>query len=402
MGKRKNKSKKYRSRIKKEVEELKEKDLTKKNKIEKNTLEEKVISKDVLRKKEAEIEKERLNLIALNKSEEKKQVKESIQEKEEKLRQLLLERRELKKQLDKIREDNKILKGNVIDTKEVSSVMLNTTKEPEFLENRNKDINIFKVFVDSIKYYLSKYVFRKNIEHLEYVKTARHDLRFKILFSIFITVVTVSMLVLFMKYFSTSKDSYGDFVSNNVVTTQSSVVANNTSQENTISSLTELANKEEKDANTAYNPGISFPVVRDIKVLEKINTYQMPSWDSKSDPIEKDTTLKVNSVLFPGGYMMYQISEGQLAGKYITANPRLVEIIANNDSINFDFISYPLVVTPIMDQDVFEDKELTRIKSKVEQNKKYNVKGYGVANNRLVYHLEDGTYLPFNSNVIQN
>ncbi|MBF0746284.1 hypothetical protein IR073_01130 [Gemella sp. 19428wG2_WT2a] len=404
----KKKSKKNKSHIKSETLKTKE---------ENENVKKVEPAKDILKEKEAEIEKERLRLMTLNKN-QNEQVKESIQEKEDKLRKLLLERRKLKRQLLeelKEKESKKVLKDEAIDKKDI--VILNETieddEEPEFYEYVDTEKNVFKVFIGSIIYYVSKYIFRKNIKSLEYVRIARHNYKFKILFSIIITLITITALVLFMKLLSTPKDTYSGYLSNTTTTTtttQSSAASSENTDsnenskkdnENVNSDLIDLINKEEEAANKDYNPGITLSVARDIKVLEKIPTYQSAGWSNKIGNIEKDTQLKVNSVSFPGGYMMYQIAEGDAAGQYITANPKLVEIVTNNDSMNFDFITYPLAVAVTEEQDIFEDKELTKTKSKATLNTSYSVTGYGVSNNRLVYYLEDGTYLPFANTVVQ-
>lgn len=406
MSKKKKKSKKIKSHVKTETLEKNNEANLNIETVENEASENLDTRKNILREKEEEIEKERLRLIALNKSEEKDQVKESIQEKEEKLRKLLLERRELKKQLLKENEKQKTpLKEVVLNKKTEAESEVVVDDNFEYVD---ADRNVFKVFIDFVRYYTAKYIFRKNIERLEYVRKARHDHKFKILFSIIFTLIMITLLILFMRYFSTTKDTYGDYLPNNAtttttVTTQSNSETPNSADNNSNNSsgLTEVANNEEAAANSSYNPGITLPVAKEIKTLEKLNTYQTSGWANKAGSVEKDTTLKVNAVSFPGGYMMYQIAEGQSAGQYISANPKLVEITANNDSMNFEFINYPLAVSVVEEQDIYEDKELTKSKGKTSANSRHNVKGYGVANNRLVYHLEDGTYLPFSGTVSQ-
>ncbi|MDO4813893.1 MAG: hypothetical protein Q3988_02235 [Gemella sp.] len=402
MSKKKKKSKKFKSHSKQEILDVN-------NDVDLNideTKEQVLENKNILREKEEEIEKERLKLIALNKSGEKDQVEESIQEKEEKLRKLLLERRELKQQLLNEKQKKKVSLKEVVEKKEQETIVVDDNFEYEYVD---EDRNVFKVFIDSVKYYTAKYIFRKNIERLEYVRKARHGHKFKILFSLIFTLIMITLVVLFMRYFSTTKDTYGDYMPNNAtttVTTQSSVESTNNnettqSENNNSSELAELASKEESAANSTYNPGITLPVAKEIKTLEILTTYQSSGWANKVGSVEKDTTLSVNAVSFPGGYMMYQIAAGPSAGQYISANPKLVEVTSNNDATNFEFINYPLAISPSEEQDVFEDKELTKAKGKVSVNSTHNVKGYGVANNRLVYHLEDGSYLPFSATVNQ-
>lgn len=400
MNKKKKKSKKF--KFHKRVVNLEKNNLEVDTvKIEKEIDESLNKPKDIIREKEEEIEKERLGLIALNKSEEKEQVKESIQDKEEKLRKLLLERKELKRQLLLEKEKKDLLKEVVVDENTTSEeVVVDDSFEYEDYDDRN----VLIVFIDAVRYYVAKYVFRKKMEKLEYVRKARHNQKFKILFSIICTLIMIVLVVLFMRYFSTAKDSYGEYVATTTTTTtQSNLESNNKNNEesNSSSELTELSNKEEAAANTSYNPGITLPVAKEVKVLEKLNTYQSSGWANKVAYVDKDAILKVNAVTFPGGYMMYQIAEGQLAGQYISANPKLVEITSNNDTMNFEFINYPIVVSILEEQEVFEDKELTRAKGKVSVSSTHNIKGYGVTNNRLVYHLEDGTYLPFSSTISQ-
>lgn len=423
-------------RLKKEREELlaQMKEVSKTTEIEKtetrkikleqaNTEKELLDSEEILYQKEAQIEEERLRLVALNKLNVDDKTKQSISKKEEQLRKLLAERKEIKKQIllrkKQIDKDNKTfireekITNLLTDLKNIKQNVNNeVNKNGESLfsiKEDNEERNIFTTTFHTIAYYISKYIFRKDIDKYSYVRKTRNHIKLKIFISLTITIVIILFLILFMKLFATNKESYGEFYtttttsnttasnSNNtagVTTTQATTTANN--------SIVEIANKEEQEAKNSYNyPSISFPVNREIKTLEKLSLYKSVSWNDKGDSIESGTTLKVNLLTSPGGYMMYQISEGNNAGKFISANPKLVEVITNIDSSNLDFINYPLAITILKDQDTYSNKELTSTKNKVSSNTTLNVKGYGISNNRLIYHLEDDSFIPFNANVQQ-
>ena len=140
----------------------------------------------------------------------------------------------------------------------------------------------------------------------------------------------------------------------------------------------------------------SFDVKREVTVNKKIHSFKSANWSDTGDVIEAGTKLKVDKLVSPAGYMMYRISSGEHSGKYITANEKFVSIDKKEDQLS-NPISRPVAIKLLASQNIYSDEELSKVRVTMSNGAVLNINGYGISkNNRLIYYISDGSYVPVN------
>lgn len=139
----------------------------------------------------------------------------------------------------------------------------------------------------------------------------------------------------------------------------------------------------------------SFDVNRQVTVNKKIHAFKSASWSDQGDVIEPGTKLTVNKIVSPAGYLMYHISSGPLQGQYITANEKFVSVDSKNDQLD-NFISRPVAIKFLATQNVYSDESASKVRVTFGSGAQLNINGIGISNNRLIYFVSDGSFVPVN------
>lgn len=133
-----------------------------------------------------------------------------------------------------------------------------------------------------------------------------------------------------------------------------------------------------------------------MTVNKKIHAFKSAGWSEPGDVIEPGTKLTVDKIISPAGYVMYHISSGDHQGQYITANEKFVSVDKKNDQLE-NFISRPVAIKFLTTQNIYSDESLSSVRSTYGNGAQLNINGIGISkNNRLVYHVTDGTFVPVN------
>ena len=139
----------------------------------------------------------------------------------------------------------------------------------------------------------------------------------------------------------------------------------------------------------------AFDVDRQVTVNKKIHAFKSASWSDQGEVIEPGTKLTVNKIVSPAGYLMYQISSGNLQGQFITANEKFVSVDSKNDELE-NFISRPVAIKFLATQNVYSDEAASKVRVTYGNGAQLNINGIGINNNRLIYHVSDGSFVPVN------
>ena len=258
--------------------------------------------------------------------------------------------------------------------------------------------NVFKVALTSIVSFISVKLLKKEKKEYSYIKDLHNNLKVKTAIAIILSLLFIFIFLITLKVFSTEKENYGE---ENIVqpvqqqTTQEESNTANTSQQE-INRISDAAIEEEIEARNSFNTiSYYFNVNRTIKTKEKVHLFDSANWNNGTEIVDSGKEFNVNLLTSPGGYMMYQIADGEYVGKFITANNDLVEVTANNDGVNTTLINKPIAISIVSNTNSYYDIDLDKIKASVYKNVKLNILGFGVNNkNRLVYYIADGSFIP--------
>ncbi|ERK60413.1 hypothetical protein HMPREF1983_00160 [Gemella bergeri ATCC 700627] len=346
--------------------------------------------------------------------------KEKITYHEKKLANFTFEKQKLEKEISLITKSIEKIKKNlelehklVGLKKEIYNIKKEVVNENEtafkIKDYDNKVKNIFLVAFASIKAFILKNIFRKNVENYDKIRKISKNIKIKIAISFILAIVLSVFFLILLKFVSSAKEHYADF--DNVQTpavnsTEEMKKQKEAEEKAKILEAQEKANAARIDSAaqdeeiTAKLGGTfvsySFDVNREVTVNKKIHTFNSANWNDVDKVIESGTKFTVNKLVSPAGYMMYQITSGEHAGKFITANEKFVTIDKKNDDTS-NFISKTSAIKFLATQNVYSDEEISKVKATFGSNAVLNISGYGISkNNRLVYHITDGSFIPVN------
>ena len=297
--------------------------------------------------------------------------------------------------------------------KEIHSIKKEVVNEDEtafkvkYIDNKSK--NIFVVSILSIKAFISKSILRNKVENYDKIQKVAKNIKVRIATSIILALLLSICFLVTLKFISSAKEHYIGFGETNnsaVDTTDELKKQKEAEEKEKILKAQEQANAVRIDSEaqdeeiTAKLAGTfssySFDVDREVTVNKKIHAFKSASWSEPGEVIEPGTKLTVDKMVSPAGYIMYQISSGNLQGQYITANEKFVSIDKKNDQLE-NFISRPVAIKFLATQNIYTDESLSKIKSTYGSGAQLNINGIGISkNNRLVYYITDGSFVPVN------
>ena len=297
--------------------------------------------------------------------------------------------------------------------KEIHSIKKEVVNEDEtafkvkYIDNKSK--NIFVVSLLSIKAFISKSILRNKVENYDKIQKVAKNIKVRIATSIILALLLSICFLVTLKFISSAKEHYISFGETNtsaVDTTDELKKQKEAEEKEKILKAQEQANAVRIDSEaqdeeiTAKLAGTfssySFDVDREITVNKKIHAFKSASWSEPGEVIEAGTKLTVDKIISPAGYIMYRISSGNLQGQYITANEKFVSVDKKNDQLE-NFISRPVAIKFLTTQNIYSNESLSSIRTTYGNGAQLNINGIGISkNNRLVYHVTDGTFVPVN------
>ena len=297
--------------------------------------------------------------------------------------------------------------------KEIHSIKTEVVNEDEtafrvkYIDSKSR--NIFLVSLLSIKAFISKNIFKSKIENYDGIRKVSQNIKVKIATSIILALLLSICFLITLKFISSAKEHYVSFGETNttsVDTTEELKKQKEAEEKAKILKAQEQADAVRIDSDaqdeeiTAKLAGTftsySFDVDREVTVNKKIHAFKSAGWSEPGDVIEPGTKLTVDKIISPAGYVMYHISSGEHQGQYITANEKFVSVDKKNDQLE-NFISRPVAIKFLTTQNIYSDESLSSIRSTYGNGAQLNINGIGISkNNRLVYHVTDGTFVPVN------
>ena len=297
--------------------------------------------------------------------------------------------------------------------KEIHSIKKEVVNEDEtafkvkYIDNKSK--NIFVVSLLSIKAFISKSILRNKVEDYDKIQKVAKNIKVRIATSIILALLLSICFLVTLKFISSAKEHYIGFGETNnsaVDTTDELKKQKEAEEKEKILKAQEQANAVRIDSEaqdeeiTAKLAGTfssySFDVDREVTVNKKIHAFKSASWSEPGEVIEPGTKLTVDKMVSPAGYIMYQISSGNLQGQYITANEKFVSIDKKNDQLE-NFISRPVAIKFLTTQNIYSDESLSSVRSTYGNGAQLNINGIGISkNNRLIYYVADGSFVPVN------
>ena len=259
-----------------------------------------------------------------------------------------------------------------------------------------------------LKAFISKNIFKKDVKNYSQIQNISKNIKVKIATSVILAILLSLCFLITLKFISSSKEHYVSFGETNttaVDTTEEMKKQKEAEEKAKILAAQEKAEAaridsdaqdEEITAKLAGNfTSYSFDVNREVTVSKKIHAFKSASWANQGDVIEAGTKLTVNKIVSPAGYLMYQISSGKLQGQFITANEKFVKIDSKNDQLD-DFISRPVAIKFLATQNIYSDESVSKVRVTFGNGAQLNINGIGINNNRLIYHVTDGSFVPVN------
>ena len=297
--------------------------------------------------------------------------------------------------------------------KEIHSIKKEVVNEDEtafkvkYINNKSK--NIFVVSLLSIKAFISKSILRNKVENYDKIQKVAKNIKVRIATSIILALLLSICFLITLKFISSAKEHYVSFGETNttsVDTTEELKKQKEAEEKAKILKAQEQADAVRIDSDaqdeeiTAKLAGTftsySFDVDREVTVNKKIHAFKSAGWSEPGDVIEPGTKLTVDKIISPAGYVMYHISSGDHQGQYITANEKFVSVDKKNDQLE-NFISRPVAIKFLTTQNIYSDESLSNVRSTYGNGAQLNINGIGISkNNRLVYHVTDGTFVPVN------
>ena len=345
---------------------------------------------------------------------------EKIQPVKEKLNSLIAEKQQLnkdisaeKKQIEKIQKQLDLEQKLAGFRKEINSIKKEVVNEDETIfkvkDSNNKLKNIFVAAFTGIKATIWKKIFKKDVENYDNIKKTGSNIKVKIATSLILATLLSIFFLITLKFVSSAQEhyvSFDDLQTTQVDSTEEMKKQKEAEEKAKILEAQEKANAARIDSEaqdeeiTAKLAGTfvsySFDVKREVTVNKKIHSFKSANWSDTGDVIEAGTKLKVDKLVSPAGYMMYRISSGEHSGKYITANEKFVSIDKKEDQLS-NPISRPVAIKLLASQNIYSDEELSKVRVTMSNGAVLNINGYGISkNNRLIYYISDGSYVPVN------
>ena len=345
---------------------------------------------------------------------------EKIQPVKEKLDSLIAEKQQLnkdisaeKKQIEKIQKQLDLEQKLAGFRKEINSIKKEVVNEDETIfkvkDSNNKLQNIFVAAFTGIKATIWKKIFKKDVENYDNIKKTGSNIKVKIATSLILATLLSIFFLITLKFVSSAQEHYvgfDDLQTTQVDSTEEMKKQKEAEEKAKILEAQEKANAARIDSEaqdeeiTAKLAGTfvsySFDVKREVTVNKKIHSFKSANWSDTGDVIEAGTKLKVDKLVSPAGYMMYRISSGEHSGKYITANEKFVSIDKKEDQLS-NPISRPVAIKLLASQNIYSDEELSKVRVTMSNGAVLNINGYGISkNNRLIYYISDGSYVPVN------
>ena len=363
-------------------------------------IEEKKLTVSTLKNRKADKEKITLEEKRLNNLNSQRQIVLKDITSEKKAIEKIQKNLEIEYKLDGLKKEIHSIKKEVVNEDE-------TAFRVKYIDNKSK--NIFVVSLLSIKAFISKNIFKNKIENYDKISKVSKNIKVKIATSIILALLLSICFLITLKFISSAKEHYVSFGETNttsVDTTEELKKQKEAEEKAKILKAQEQADAVRIDSDaqdeeiTAKLAGTftsySFDVDREVTVNKKIHAFKSAGWSEPGDVIEPGTKLTVDKIISPAGYVMYHISSGDHQGQYITANERFVSVDKKNDQLE-NFISRPVAIKFLTTQNIYSDESLSRVRSTYGNGAQLNINGIGISkNNRLVYHVTDGTFVPVN------
>ena len=363
-------------------------------------IEEKKLTVSTLKNRKADKEKITLEEKRLNNLNSQRQIILKDISAEKKAIEKIQKNLEIEYKLDGLKKEIYSIKKEVVNEDE-------TAFKVKYIDNKLR--NIFIVSLLSIKAFISKNIFKNKIENYDRIKKVSKNIKVKIATSIILALLLSICFLITLKFISSAKEhyiSFGETNTTSVDTTDELKKQKEAEEKAKILKAQEQADAVRIDSDaqdeeiTAKLAGTftsySFDVDREVTVNKKIHAFKSAGWSEPGDVIEPGTKLTVDKIISPAGYIMYHISSGEHQGQYITANEKFVTVDKKNDQLE-NFISRPVAIKFLTTQNIYTDESLSSVRSTYGNGAQLNINGIGISkNNRLVYHVTDGTFVPVN------
>ena len=363
-------------------------------------IEEKKLTVSTLKNRKADKEKITLEEKRLDNLNSQRQVILKDITSEKKVIEKIQKNLEIEYKLDGLKKEIHSIKTEVINEDE-------TAFRVKYIDSKSR--NIFVVSLLSIQAFISKNIFKSKIENYDGIRKVSQNIKVKIATSIILALLLSICFLITLKFISSAKEhyiSFGETNTTSVDTTEELKKQKEAEEKAKILKAQEQADAVRIDSDaqdeeiTAKLAGTftsySFDVDREVTVNKKIHAFKSASWSEPGDVIEPGTKLTVDKIISPAGYVMYHISSGDHQGQYITANEKFVSVDKKNDQLE-NFISRPVAIKFLTTQNIYSDESLSSIRSTYGNGAQLNINGIGISkNNRLVYHVTDGTFVPVN------
>ena len=362
-------------------------------------IEEKKLTISTLKNRKADKEKIILEEKRLNSLVSQKQITQKDIASEKKIIEKIQKNLEIEYKLDGLKKEIHSIKKEVINEDE-------TAFKVKYIDNNIR--NIFVVSLIYIKTFILKNIFRIKIENYNKIKTIAKNIKVRIATSLILAIALSICFLVTLKFISSAKEHYVSFGETNTTAVDTTEEMKKQKEAEEKAKILEAQEKAEaaridSDAQdeeiTAKLAGTftsySFDVNRQVTVNKKIHAFKSASWSDQGDVIEPGTKLTVNKIVSPAGYLMYHISSGPLQGQYITANEKFVSVDSKNDQLE-NFISRPVAIKFLATQNVYSDESASKVRVTFGNGAQLNINGIGISNNRLIYFVSDGSFVPVN------
>ena len=361
-------------------------------------IEEKKLTIATLKNRNADKEKITLEQKRLNSLVAQKQITQKDIASEKKIIEKIQKNLEIEYKLDGIKKEIHSIKKEVVNEDE-------TAFKVKYIDNNVR--NIFVVALIYIKTFISKKVFRQKVKNYDQIKKVSKNIKVRIATSLILAIILSLCFLVTLKFISSAKEHYVSFGETNttaVDTTEEMKKQKEAeekakileAQEKAAARIDSDAQDEEITAKLAGTfTSYAFDVDRQVTVNKKIHAFKSASWSDQGEVIEPGTKLTVNKIVSPAGYLMYQISSGNLQGQFITANEKFVSVDSKNDELE-NFISRPVAIKFLATQNVYSDEAASKVRVTFGNGAQLNINGIGINNNRLIYHVSDGSFVPVN------
>ena len=362
-------------------------------------IEEKKLTIATLKNRKVDKEKITLEEKRLNSLVAQKQITQKDIASEKKIIEKIQKNLEIEYKLDGIKKEIHSIKKEVVNEDE-------TAFKVKYIDNNVR--NIFVVALIYIKTFISKKVFRQKVKNYDQIKKVSKNIKVRIATSLILAIILSLCFLVTLKFISSAKEHYVSFGETNttaVDTTEEMKKQKEAEEKAKILEAQEKAAAARIDSDaqdeeiTAKLAGTftsyAFDVDRQVTVNKKIHAFKSASWSDQGEVIEPGTKLTVNKIVSPAGYLMYQISSGNLQGQFITANEKFVSVDSKNDELE-NFISRPVAIKFLATQNVYSDEAASKVRVTFGNGAQLNINGIGINNNRLIYHVSDGSFVPVN------